>query len=262
MSKHQAKKRFGQNFLKDGNIINNIVRAIAPKEDQFIVEIGPGQGAITADLIDSGARVHCIELDRDLLPILRSQFITRENWSLENTDALLVNYSEIADDGQQIRVVGNLPYNISTPLIFKLLEHADVITDMYFMLQKEVVLRLCAQVGDNNYGRLSVMTQYYCDAANLFLVPPTAFTPMPKVDSAIVRLAPKTKRPNVADFQLFQALVRDCFNQRRKTIRNTLKHRLSADQMATLPVDVSLRPEALSLDDYVALANAVTELTS
>lgn len=260
MSNHKAKKRFGQNFLRDGNIINNIVRSIGPKEGQFIVEIGPGQGAITADLIDSGARVHCIELDRDLLPILRSQFITRDNWSLENTDALMVDYSKLAPPGEPIRVVGNLPYNISTPLIFKLLEHADIITDMYFMLQKEVVLRLCAGVGDNNYGRLSVMTQYYCDASTLFLVPPTAFTPMPKVDSAIVRLAPKKTRPNVANFKLFQDIVRDCFNQRRKTIRNSLKSRLSAEQMATLPVDITLRPENLSLDDYVALANAVDQM--
>jgi len=261
MSKHQAKKRFGQNFLRDGNIINNIVRAISPREGQFIVEIGPGQGAITADLVDSGARVHCIELDRDLLPILRSQFITRENWSLENIDALKVDYSNIAPEGQSIRVVGNLPYNISTPLIFKLLEHAEVITDMYFMLQKEVVLRLCADVGDNNYGRLSVMTSYYCDADNLFEVPPTAFTPMPKVDSAIVRLAPKAKRPQVDNFELFESLVRDCFNQRRKTIRNTLKRQLTSEQIEQLPIDTGLRPEALSLDDYINLANTINALS-
>jgi 16S rRNA (adenine1518-N6/adenine1519-N6)-dimethyltransferase len=255
---HQAKKRFGQNFLSDDSIIANIVASIRPKAGQHLVEIGPGQGAITASIIDSGARLDVVELDNDLLPILKLHFGLKENFTLHHADALRFDYNALVDDEQPLRVVGNLPYNISTPLIFHLLEHCTNIADMHFMLQFEVVKRLAAQPDCKAYGRLTVMTQYYCDVEQLFIVPPTAFRPAPKVDSAIVRLVPHRQLPHVAkDVSLLEHVVSIAFQQRRKTLRNTLKKICCEAFIVENGINPAARPENLSLAEYVTLANAI-----
>ena len=192
--KHQARKRFGQNFLHDQGIIRHIVACIRPKADQKIVEIGPGLGAITEHLLATTGHLDVVELDRDLLPHLRISFASYgKNLRIHEADALKFDFASLSTDAELLRIVGNLPYNISTPLIFHLLSYTNLIADMHFMLQKEVVLRLAADAGTNNYGRLSIMAQYFCRVDSLFEVPPEAFDPRPKVYSAIVRMAPYTE---------------------------------------------------------------------
>ncbi len=255
---HQAKKRFGQNFLSDPSIINNIIASIRPKADQHLVEIGPGQGAITASLLDSGAQLDVVELDNDLLPILKLQFGLKHNFTLHHADALGFNFNDLVTDDKPLRVVGNLPYNISTPLIFHLLQHCHSITDMHFMLQYEVVKRLAANPDSKAFGRLTVMAQYYCTIEQLFTVPPGAFHPPPKVDSAIVRLVPHKTLPYPAhDVKLLESVVGTAFQQRRKTLRNTLKKLCSERFILSQGIDPTVRPENLSLKDYVTLANAI-----
>ena len=185
---HKARKRFGQNFLHDAGVIDRIIRSIRPRDTDHLVEIGPGQGAITSGLLASGARLDVVELDKDLHPILMGQFGFLDRFRLHKGDALKFNFRELATDGEKLRIVGNLPYNISTPLMFHLLEQSDCVEDMHFMLQKEVVQRLAATAGMNHYGRLGIMVQYHCRVEHLFDVGPGAFNPAPKVDSAIVRL--------------------------------------------------------------------------
>ena len=253
---HQARKRFGQNFLVDGNIIQRIVRAIAPRPDDNLVEIGPGQGAITGLLLDACPRLQVVELDRDLIPMLADKFAGFPGLTIHSADALKFDFSQFAEAGP-LRVVGNLPYNISTPLLFHLLGYKGLIRDMHFMLQKEVVDRMAAEPGNKDYGRLSIMCQYYCDVEFLFEVGPACFRPAPKVDSAIVRLVPHTILPFVAeDPALLDKLVKTAFQQRRKTLRNALKLWLpDAAALAQLAIDPQQRPENLSVRDYVALAN-------
>lgn len=258
---HRARKRFGQNFLRDQGIIDRIVRSINAQATDNIVEIGPGQGAITAPLLQTCPRLNVIEIDRDLIPILLAHFVKYPEFKIHQQDVLTFDFSQLIND-QPLRVIGNLPYNISTPLIFHLLDYAEHIGDMHFMLQKEVVQRLAADVGDKHYGRLSIMVQYYCAVEHLFLVPPECFTPQPKVDSAIVRLTPHKTIPFVAkDFQTFSTLVNAAFGQRRKTLRNTLKSLLSAEQISTLNdnlgIDPSLRPEKIALEQFVNLSNTI-----
>lgn len=187
---HRARKRFGQNFLHDAGVIHRILRAIHAREGQRLLEIGPGQGALTEGLLGSGARLDVIELDQDLIPLLKLKFGLESRFSLHQGDALKFDFASLVESGEKLRVVGNLPYNISTPLIFHLLEYAPVIEDMHFMLQKEVVERLAATPGGGDWGRLSIMVQYHCRVEHLFNVGPGAFNPPPKVDSAIVRLTP------------------------------------------------------------------------
>lgn len=263
---HRARKRFGQNFLRDQGIINSIVRSINPKPDDNIVEIGPGQGAITAPLLDACPRLNVIEIDRDLIPILLAQFVKYPEFKIHQQDVLTFDFNALTNE-TPLRVIGNLPYNISTPLIFHLLNYAANIRDMHFMLQKEVVQRLAADVGDKHYGRLSIMVQYYCAVEHLFAVPPECFTPQPKVDSAIVRLTPHATIPFVAkDFKQFAELVNTVFGQRRKTLRNTLKKFIDAEQLEQikheLDIDSSLRPEKLSLEKFVALSNFIHDNTT
>ncbi|MFT5887809.1 MAG: 16S rRNA (adenine1518-N6/adenine1519-N6)-dimethyltransferase [Zhongshania sp.] len=254
---HRARKRFGQNFLTDQGIIRRIVRAISPLKNQRLLEIGPGQGAITASILDTDCQLDVVELDRDLIPILQGKFGERSNFSIHQGDALKFDFSALAGD-EKLRVVGNLPYNISTPLIFHLLSAHSCISDMHFMLQKEVVDRLAAQPGSKTYGRLSIMAQYYCEVESLFDVPPESFSPQPKVQSAIVRITPYKQPPYPAnDVKLLQSIVRDAFNQRRKTLRNTLKGVISSAGLEALGVDPGVRPENVSLADYVAITNAV-----
>lgn len=253
---HRARKRFGQNFLHDANIIERIVRAITPREGQRLIEIGPGQGAITAPLLQAGAELTTIEIDRDLAAMLRARFASEPRFHLVEMDVLKFDFATLGTGEASLRVLGNLPYNISTPLIFHLLDYAPLIHDMVFMLQLEVVERLAAAPGTDDYGRLSVMVQYHCKVEKLFKVPPGAFNPQPKVDSAIVRLTPHRPLPFVAqDPQLFERVVREAFSQRRKTLRNTLRQLVTPEQFETLGIDASRRAETLALEDYVRIAN-------
>ncbi len=253
---HKARKRFGQNFLHDPGVIGRIIRSIAAKPGDHLVEIGPGQGALTRELLAGCENLDVIELDRDLVPILLAQFVEKPGFRLHQGDALKFDFATLLQDDTPLRVVGNLPYNISTPLIFHLLSYAAHIRDMHFMLQKEVVLRMAAQPGDNHYGRLGIMVQYYCQVDNLFLVGPGSFKPAPKVDSAIVRLTPHRELPHPADdVKILEDVVRRAFNMRRKTLRNNLKGLLSAEELETLGVSPQERPENIALADFVRMAN-------
>ncbi len=261
-SQHKARKRFGQNFLIDHGIIRDIVRSVHPHKDDVIVEIGPGKGAITQLLADACDNLNVIELDRDLVPWLKVKFEKHPNFQLFQADALQFDFAQLIRNDKPLRIVGNLPYNISTPLIFHLLSYAGQVQDMHFMLQKEVVKRMAAQPGESAYGRLGIMVQYYCAVEDLFEVPPTSFDPAPKVDSAIVRLIPYKELPYVANnIKTLETLVNVAFQQRRKTLRNSLKQLLTVEQMETLPVDLSLRPEEISLSEYVAMSNLLGEVS-
>ncbi|AKE51366.1 16S rRNA (adenine(1518)-N(6)/adenine(1519)-N(6))-dimethyltransferase RsmA [Kangiella geojedonensis] len=255
---HQARKRFGQNFLSDNHYISRIVDSIAPQRHDHIVEIGPGLGAITEHLVESAGKLDVVELDRDLIPRLENKFANHDNFTIHQSDALKFDFTQLEENEQKLRIVGNLPYNISTPLIFHLLNQRHVIHDMYFMLQKEVVERLCASPSTKQYGRLSVMAQYFCETAMLFVVPPGAFSPAPKVDSAIVRLMPHTHIKNpVKDSKLLSQIVTAAFNQRRKTIRNSLKDWLGQDDFEQLGLKATERAERLSLNDFVSICHFV-----
>lgn len=257
---HQARKRFGQNFLQDQNIIRNILLGINPKEGDNIAEIGPGLGAITEHLLKAtNGKLNVVEIDRDLVQVLRTQFFNYPDLQIHQGDALKFNFSQLVKDDEKLRIVGNLPYNISTPLVFHLLSFSGQVRDMHFMLQKEVVDRMAAQPGDSAYGRLGIMVQYRCKVEPLFKVPPTAFHPQPKVDSAIVRLTPYDTLPYPAkDANQLAKVVTASFNQRRKTIRNNLKKMISAGQLETLGIDPGLRPENLSLQNFVAISDTLT----
>lgn len=256
---HRARKRFGQNFLHDPGVIDRIHRAIAPRPGQHLVEIGPGQGAITQGLLASGAQLDVVELDNDLHPILLARFGHLPNFCLHKGDALKFDFTALAGS-EPLRVVGNLPYNISTPLMFHLLSQSARIRDMHFMLQKEVVQRLAASVGGGHYGRLGIMVQYYCHVEHLFDVGPGAFSPAPKVESAIVRLTPHRELPYPArDPATLERVVREAFNQRRKTLRNTLRPLLDADSIAAEGLDPGLRPEQVDLAGFVRLANRLAD---
>lgn len=257
---HRARKRFGQNFLHDAGVIHRILRAIHPRESERLVEIGPGQGALTEGLLGSGARLDVVELDLDLIPLLRDKFGANENFHLNQGDALKFDFATLSQEAHRLRIVGNLPYNISTPLIFHLLDHAGLIRDMHFMLQKEVVERLAAEPGNKDWGRLSIMVQYHCRVEHLFNVGPGAFNPPPKVDSAIVRLVPHDQLPHPAkDHRQLERVVREAFNQRRKTLRNTLKGLLGSEDIEAAGVDGGLRPEQLDLAAFVRLADRLAE---
>lgn len=258
---HQARKRFGQNFLSDDFYISKIIESIAPQDNQHIVEIGPGLGAITQHLIKRAGKLDVVELDRDLIPRLESKFGEHDNFQIHQSDALKFDFTQLqTEKDKPLRIVGNLPYNISTPLIFHLLKQRHVIQDMYFMLQKEVVERLCASEGTKQYGRLSVMTQYYCQASMLFIVPPGAFSPPPKVESAIVCLQPYTDLPKaVNDADLLGKIVTAAFNQRRKTIRNSLKQWLQDEDFSRVGLSGTERAERLSLDDFILICQYVEQ---
>lgn len=257
---HQARKRFGQNFLHDQQVIDRIISQITPSSDDHLLEIGPGQGALTKQLAGSGARLDCVELDRDLAEHLKHQYRDYDNVDIHQHDILKFDLNDLELSGKRIRIIGNLPYNISTPVLFHLLKYYEKIEDMSFMLQLEVVERMSANVGDKNYGRLSLMLQYYCQAEKLFDVSPQAFTPQPKVNSAIVRLTPHKELPVTAkDPDCLKVVVRTAFNQRRKTLKNSLKTLISDSELGDLEIDMTLRPEKLSLTDYVKISDAISE---
>lgn len=250
--KHVAKKRFGQNFLTDQGIINSLVTAIAPQADDLMVEIGPGLGALTQPLLKKLKHLHVVELDRDIVSWMQNHYASN-SITIHNVDALKFDFASL---GTKLRVVGNLPYNISTPILFHLLDNVPHIIDMHFMLQKEVVERMVAAPSTPAYGRLSVMLQYHLQMEYLFTVPPEAFEPAPKVESAFVRAIPHRKLPYPAkDPQLLAKVVTSAFGQRRKTLRNTLKGLLGDAGFSYLGIDPQLRAENLSLAEFVAIAN-------
>ena len=251
---HQPRKRFGQNFLRDEAIIEAIASAIAPDKSDHLVEIGPGEGVITQALVASGCRFDAIELDRDLRTRLLASFSTYDNFTLHSADALQFDFASLQKNGQRLRVIGNLPYNISTPLLFKLLGYGPLITDMHFMLQLEVVERLAANPGNKNWGRLGVMAQFQCEVEQLFEVPPEAFFPPPKVQSAIVRLTPReTPRWEKINRGKLSQVVSRAFAQRRKTLRNNLKNWLTDAQLEAAGIDPTARAETLTIDHFIAL---------
>lgn len=264
MSRHpapmRARKRFGQNFLQDNSVIERITKAVAPREGERLLEIGPGQGALTEALLEAHGQLDVIELDRDLIPGLRTRFFNYPDFRVTEGDALSFDFQAFRGEGAPLRVVGNLPYNISTPLIFHLLGAGDAVADMHFMLQKEVVARLAAEPGSSQWGRLSVMTRYYCRVDALFDVPPEAFVPQPKVESSVVRLTPWAERPwHAHSERTLSDLVRRAFGQRRKTLRNNLRDVLDVTTLESLGIDPRLRPEMLGVEAFVAMANHIDE---
>lgn len=255
---HRPRKRFGQNFLRDPGIIDRIADAVHPASQDHVIEIGPGLGALTEALLSSGCRLDAIELDRDLIAPLLAAFSIYSNFTLHTADALSFDFSSLHAGNTPLRIVGNLPYNISTPLIFRLLEFAPLIDDMHFMLQLEVVQRLTATPGGKHWGRLAIMTQFRCDTSHLFDVPPEAFDPPPKVQSAIVRLAPHPTPPwPDCDEATLGRVVKAAFSHRRKTLRNNLKGLLDDDGFAALDLDPSARAETIPIEQFVALARSV-----
>lgn len=256
---HRPRKRFGQNFLRDDNVVQRIVACVHPVVGERVVEIGPGEGALTQGLVASGATLDAIELDRDLVPALLAAYGLNPRFKLHNTDVLRFDFEQLAQrEGERLRIVGNLPYNISTPLILKLLEHTDLIQDMHFMLQREVVVRLAAQPGGKDWGRLGIVAQYHCSVEHLFDVPPEAFRPPPKVQSAIVRLTPHAKPCWPAcDEAVLRSTVQAAFAQRRKTLRNNLKGLIDSAELKALGIDPGARAETLALPQFIDIANAI-----
>ncbi|MFV8834633.1 16S rRNA (adenine(1518)-N(6)/adenine(1519)-N(6))-dimethyltransferase RsmA [Aquisalimonas sp.] len=251
---HRPRKRFGQNFLHDRHAIDRIVAAIAPKPGDAIVEIGPGRGALTVPLLRACGTLEAIEMDRDLIATLQETCAPHGTIRLHQADALSFDVRR-CHDGTELRLVGNLPYNISTPLIFHLLDTASAIRDMHFMLQREVVDRMTAAPGSRTYGRLSVMTQYHCQVERLFTVAPGAFHPVPAVESAIVRLTPHAPGETSADeARRLARVVATAFAQRRKTVRKTLRGLLDEDALARCGVNPGSRPEQLGLAAFRRLA--------
>lgn len=253
---HRPRKRFGQNFLHDPGIVQRIVSTIDPKPGERLVEIGPGRGAITTGLLKAAGCLDAVELDRDLIEPLARLCADIGTLKIHSADALRFDFGSLYP-GERLRVVGNLPYNISTSLLFHLLAQADCIRDMHFMLQKEVVERIAAAPGLKVYGRLSVMIQVYCRTEPLFRIGPGAFTPAPKVDSAFLRLTPHRPLPvQVQDPSFLSRLVAQAFSQRRKTLRNSLKGLVTAEELLAQGMDPGQRAEELSVEKFVHLANA------
>jgi 16S rRNA (adenine1518-N6/adenine1519-N6)-dimethyltransferase len=250
----KPRKRFGQHFLTDPYLLQRFALAIGPKTNDHLVEIGPGQGALTDYLVGTSKKFDLIEIDRNLIPLLKNKYSTQA--TLHEADALSFDFGSLVTD-KKLRLFGNLPYNISTPLLFHLFSNIDIILDMHFLLQKEVVDRLIAQPGQRNYGRLSVMSQFFCDAESVITVPPEAFDPPPRVMSAFVRLHPRANTLTVKSHQQLQAIVREAFNYRRKTLSNSLKQWITAEQLTQLGINPTRRPQELSVEDYIQISNSI-----
>jgi 16S rRNA (adenine1518-N6/adenine1519-N6)-dimethyltransferase len=257
--KHRARKRFGQNFLHDPAVIQRIIDVINPQQQDHIVEIGPGKGALTKLILERVENLDVIEIDRDLVNALTTSMGNDKRLIIHEADALNLDLSQFKHT--DLRIVGNLPYNISTPLLFHLLTYKDYIKNMLFMLQKEVVDRICAEPGNKQYGRLTIMLQNYCDVESLFIIKPGAFNPSPKVDSAIVKLTPLAKpRYELTDPESLTLIVREAFSQRRKTIRNALKRVIPETDIRELGIAPEIRAENLQISDFVKLANHYHQL--
>lgn len=254
MAHYKTKKRFGQHFLNDFSIIEKLIYEINPKSDDLMVEIGPGLGALTFPLLEKLKHLNVVEIDRDVISRLEQKKETK--LSIYGVDALKFDFDTLLDNDKTLRVVGNLPYNISTPLIFHLLDFKTHIKDMHFMLQNEVVKRLTAEINTKAYGRLSVMVQYHCKTDYLFFVGPESFDPPPKVDSAIVRLTPwKNKTETANNEKHLSEVVAMAFSMRRKTLRNNLKKVLTVEEIESINIDPSKRAENLSVSEFVKLSN-------
>ena len=257
---HQARKRFGQNFLNNDAVISSIVDAINPEPGENLIEIGPGLGALTEPVVERAGKLSVVELDRDLAHRLRHHPFLAEHLTIHEIDALKFECSSLVKPDLPLRIFGNLPYNISTPLIFHLLTFKNDVKDMHFMLQKEVVQRMAASPDTKAYGRLSIMTQYQCQVLPVMEIGPEAFTPPPKVDSAIVRLIPHAEITNpVKELSMLNQVCLTAFNQRRKTIRNSFKKLISAENLENLNISPTLRPENLSVDEYIKIANFLSD---
>ncbi|RKZ92392.1 MAG: 16S rRNA (adenine(1518)-N(6)/adenine(1519)-N(6))-dimethyltransferase [Candidatus Parabeggiatoa sp. nov. 1] len=256
MTSHFPHKRFGQHFLHDPNIIQRIVTAIAPQPAQHLVEIGPGKGALTMPLLQHGCQLDVVEIDRDLVELLEQKASYSKQLRIYNADALKFDFKQLMTSEQPLRIVGNLPYNISTPVLFYLLNYANDIQDMTFMLQKEVVDRMVAVPATSNYGRLSVMLQYYCQIKKLFDVSPGAFYPPPKVNSSVVQLKPYVTPPvEVINQKQFAQIVKLAFSLRRKTLRNALRNVLDVKDIQAAGINPQARAETLTLAEFAQLAN-------
>jgi 16S rRNA (adenine1518-N6/adenine1519-N6)-dimethyltransferase len=254
--RHRPRKRFGQNFLVDDVVISKIVDAVNPQRGEPMVEIGPGLGALTGPLVERLDHLHVVEIDRDLASRLRAEF-PRARVTVHERDALSFDFTTL---GGGLRVVGNLPYNISTALLFHLAQSAASIRDIHVMLQREVVERMVARPSSSDYGRLSVMIQYRFQLEPLMTIPATAFRPAPKVESAVVRMAPFDRLPHCArDEAWLSRIVTAAFSQRRKTLRNALKHHIAADAFRQLGIDANLRPQDLAIAEFVRLADFVDD---
>ncbi|MBU6509686.1 MAG: 16S rRNA (adenine(1518)-N(6)/adenine(1519)-N(6))-dimethyltransferase RsmA [Gammaproteobacteria bacterium] len=252
---HHPRKRFGQHFLHDRNIINKILLAINPQPGDSLVEIGPGRGALTLPLLERHGQLTAVELDRDVIPQLQAAAVGKGELHVIQGDALKTDFRTLAPPGEKIRLIGNLPYNISTPLLFHLLDQAQTIADMHFMLQKEVVQRMAAKPGGKDYGRLTVMLAARCRVEPLFHIGSGAFTPAPKVESSFVRLTPHATPPfKIADQPRFAKIVNQAFSQRRKTLRNALRGLTDEAVIRAAGLNPSARPETLSTGDYARLA--------
>jgi 16S rRNA (adenine1518-N6/adenine1519-N6)-dimethyltransferase len=252
----RARKYFGQHFLHDGNIIGKIIAAIDPESTDHILEIGPGHGALTRPLLEHAGRVDAVEIDRDLAAELGRE-ISDARFSVHCGDALKFDFSQLANAGERLRVCGNLPYNISTPLLFHLLSFRDLFSDIHVMLQKEVVDRMAAPPGSRTYGRLSVALGARCHIERLFTIKPGSFTPPPKVDSAFVRLTPDAELlDRIRDEKAFNSLITRAFSMRRKTLANALRGYVTPEQLEKLQIDPGIRPEKVSVEQFIALADA------
>jgi len=253
--RHKARKRFGQNFLTDPMVIQKIVDSITPRPDDLFIEIGPGRAALTKPLAATGAELHLVEIDRNLANRLAAQFRSHSCVQVHVGDALKMDFADISGK-RPFRLAGNLPYNISTPLLFHALKWSELIIDMHFMLQSEVVNRMAASPPSKAWGRLSIMCQYHCEVVPLFTVPAESFSPVPKVQSKIVKLIPHREPPvQIVSKKVFDRLVTQAFSMRRKTLRNSLRGLLDASLIESAGIDPGLRAEALGLEQFAALAN-------
>mgnify|MGYP000094322007 CR=1 FL=1 len=256
----RARKRFGQNFLHDEAIIEAIIELISPDKGQHLVEIGPGRGALTAPLLSRCDQLDVIELDRDLVPLLQKKLASFGHLTVHEADALKFDYRQLQQHDEKLRVIGNLPYNITTPLLFHLVDQSECIADMCFMLQREVVERICAAPGTKQYGRLSIMLQHQCYVEQMFIVPPEAFDPPPKVESAIIYLQPLShKKGGEVDIVKLNQIVTAAFSQRRKTIANTLKKLLSLADLEQVGIAPEQRPETVTVEQYVDLTRCLLQ---
>lgn len=258
----RARKRFGQNFLQDVGVLAQCVASLGLRPQDHWVEIGPGRGALTQALVGQVATLTAIEIDRDLLALLYRKFQASKHFTLINQDVLQTDWQTLYQQRQaKLRVVGNLPYNISTAILLRLSQARPWIEDIHVMLQREVALRICAKPGEKNYGRLTVMLHYYFQAEHLFDIAPDAFTPVPKVVSSWLRLTPRQQLLPLHDSDCFAAILLAAFGQRRKTLRNSLKNKITAVQLAALGIDANQRAENLSLVQFLAIANACSQLS-
>ena len=252
---YTAKKRFGQNFLQDQSVVESILACLSIQPGDCVLEIGPGRGALTIPLLKTVGRLNVVEIDRDLAAALKNQFADNQGLSIYQEDALKFDLHQLESDS--IQIVGNLPYNISTPLLFHLFAQIELIKSMTFMLQKEVVDRLCAEAGSSNYSRLTVMAQFYASIEKQFDVAADAFFPKPKVTSSVVRLLPKPMTSSPDQIAWFEKVVKQAFSQRRKTLKNNLKQWLSKADFAALELPPDCRAQELTVDDFIRLSNRI-----